>query len=288
MNEKLIKYLDGAFSPYEELQTLKDLKEELYVILQDKSNDFKNQGYDDETAYRMTIDSIGDIKEIIESIADKTKDLKQMVRNDLSMTNLKDSDLKGVMVHEGKFDASDLRGSDFSTSGLSHSSYKCSDLRDVKFDGADLTGAIYNMSDLNNVNLVGANLTGAKFIMTDIRGVCFDGANLTKAKFNMSDIRNAGFKNCILDNTEFNSCDLSGVCFDNLVFNNTIFNKTALTKTSFRNAVLRNVSFKGCFKSYFKINAEKEKIIFDGATMDKLTYAVLKGAKADLSNVTVI
>lgn len=288
MNEKLLKYLDGVFSPYVELQTLKDLKEELYVILLEKLSDFKNKGYDDETAYRMTIDSFGDIKEIIESISDKTKELKQRVRNDLSMTNLKDSDLKGVTVNEGKFDASDLRGSDFSTSGLLQSSYKCSDLRDVKFDGADLTGAIYNMSDLNNVNLVGANLTRAKFIMSDIRNVCFDGANLTEAKFNMSDVRNAGFKNCIFDNTEFKTCDLSGVCFDNLVFNNTAFNKTALAGASFRNAILRNVSFKGCFKRYFKINAEKEKIIFDGATMDKLTYAVLKGAKADVSNVTVI
>lgn len=286
MNDKLLKYLDCAFSPYEELQTLRDLKEELNVILQDKLSDFKNQGYDEVIAYRMTIDSIGDIKEIIESISDKTKELKQMVRNDLSMSNLKDSDLKGITVNDGKFDASDLRGSDLSTSGLSHSSYKCSDLRNVKFDGADLTGAVYNMSDLNNVSLDGANLAGAKFIMSDIRGVCFDGANLAGAKFDMSDIRNTGFKNCILDNTEFNTCDLSGVCFDNLVFNNTIFNKTALTRTSFRNAVLRNVTFKGCFKSYFKINAEKT--IFDGATMDKLTYAVLKGAKADLSNVTVI
>ena len=29
-------------------------------------------------------------------------------------------------------------------------------------------------------------------------------------------------------------------------------------------------------------------ICFDGATMDKLTYAALKGMGADLSNVTVI
>ena len=31
-----------------------------------------------------------------------------------------------------------------------------------------------------------------------------------------------------------------------------------------------------------------KKAIFDGATMDKLTYAVLKGSKANLTNVTVI
>jgi hypothetical protein len=38
-------------------------------------------------------------------------------------------------------------------------------------------------------------------------------------------------------------------------------------------------------KKYY--NAIKT-IRFDGATMDKLTYAALKGLGADLSNVTVI
>ena len=63
MNEKLMKYLDGVFSPYEDERAVKELKEELFADLQEKFSDFKNQGYDDETAYNMTIDSIGDIKE---------------------------------------------------------------------------------------------------------------------------------------------------------------------------------------------------------------------------------
>ena len=37
---------------------------------------------------------------------------------------------------------------------------------------------------------------------------------------------------------------------------------------SFKDAVLRNVSFKNVFV---------KEAVFDGATMDKLTYAVLKG-----------
>ena len=98
----------------------------------------------------------------------------------------------------------------------------------------------------------------------------------------MSDLRNSSFKNCVLDNTNFSSSDLSGICFDNLTFNNTIFDKSMLTGTSFKNAVFRNVSFKTSFKTNVK------KAIFDGATMDKLTYAVLKGAKANLTDVTVI
>ena len=204
MNEKLMKYLDGVFSPYEDSRVIKELKEELLNDLQEKLSDLKNQGYDDETAFSMTIDSIGDIKEIIGSISAETKELKQMVRKDFSAINLQNSDLKGVTVHDGKFNYSALKGSDFSGSDLRNSSFKSSDLNNVKFDGSDLTGA----------------------------------------KFVMSNLRDASFKNCILDNTEFGSSNLSGVCFDNLTFTGTNFNKSALTGTSFKNAVFRNISFK--------------------------------------------
>jgi len=51
-----------------------------------------------------------------------------------------------------------------------------------------------------------------------------------------------------------------------------------MKETTFRNAVLMNVTFK----------TDVKKIIFDSSTMDKLTYAVLKGHNANLTNVTVI
>lgn len=37
-------YLDGIFSRYEDIHAIKEFKEELYVDLQEKLNDFKNQG----------------------------------------------------------------------------------------------------------------------------------------------------------------------------------------------------------------------------------------------------
>jgi len=204
MNEKLVKYLDGIFLPYKDLHPVKELKEELYVDLQEKLRDFKKQGCDDETAFRMTIDSIGDIEEIIESIAGKMKEVLPRTERDLSMSKLQDSDLKGVTVHDGKFNYSALLGSDFSGADLTNSTFKCSAMLNVRFDGA--------------------NLTGAKFIKSALKG--------------------ASFKDCILDNTDFNSSDLSGVCFDNLTLTGTIFNKAGLAGTSFKNAFLRNVSFK--------------------------------------------
>ena len=242
MNEKLMKYLDIVFSHYEEERAVRELKEELFVDLQEKFSDFKNQDYDDETAYCMAIDSIGDIEEVIVSIATKTRELRHMMKRDLSMSNLQDSDLKGIIVHEGKFNYSALKGSDFSGSDLTNSSFKCCDLRNVIFDGVDLTGA----------------------------------------KIIMSALKDATFKNCVLNNTDYSSSDLSGVCFDNQTLNGTIFDKAALAGTSFRNAVLRNVSFRNVAKKTIR------KAIFDSATMDKLTYAVLKGNNANLTNVIVI
>ena len=109
MNKKLIKYLEGVFSPYEDLHSVKELKEELSNDLQEKLSDLKNQGYDDEVAYNMTIDSIGDISEIIESISAKTRELQQMVGQDFSNINLQNSDFKGVKVHDGKFNGSALK-----------------------------------------------------------------------------------------------------------------------------------------------------------------------------------
>ncbi|TCP28823.1 uncharacterized protein YjbI with pentapeptide repeats [Scopulibacillus darangshiensis] len=238
MNEKLTKYLDGVFSPYEDLKAVKELKEELHTDLHEKLKDLKAQGYDDEAAYRMTVSSLGDISEIIESITSKTRELQQMVGMDFSKTNLQNSDFKGVKVHDGKFNYSALKGSDFSGADLTNSSFKCSDLTKVTFDGADLT----------------------------------------KAKITKSSLKEATFNNCAFNHTDFNSSDLSGVCFDNQTFIGTIFDYSGLKGTSFKNAVFRNVSFKTMVK----------KANFDGATMDKLTYAVLKGNKANLTNVTVI
>lgn len=242
MDDRLSNYLDGVFSPYEDLHTVRELKEELLNDLQEKLRDLKNQGYDDATAYRMTIDSVGDIEEVIGSIATKTRELRQMAKRDLSMTNLQDSDLTGIDVPDGKFNYSALKGSDFSGSDLTNSSFKCSDLKAAKFDGANLSGA----------------------------------------KLNMCALKAATFENSVLNNTDFSSSDLSGVSFDNQKLNGTIFDQAGLAGTSFRNAVLRNVSFRHVSKKDIR------RAIFDGATMDKLTYAVLKGNEANLTNVIVI
>lgn len=237
MNERLRRYLDSVFSPYEDLKQIQELKEELLYDLQEKLSDLKKEGYDDEAAYLLTIESIGEISELIESINSQTVQLQQKVGMDFSKSNLENSDFKSTSVHDGQFNYSNLKGSDFSYSDLTNSSFKC--------------------SSLDQVNFTGANLSGAQIVK--------------------SSARKAIFTDCIFENTSFKSSDFSGVSFDNLTFNGVVFDYAGLRKTSFRNAVFNNVSFK----------TDVKKTIFDGATMDKLTYALLKSYKADLSNVTV-
>ena len=62
------------------------------------------------------------------------------------------------------------------------------------------------------------------------------------------------------------------------------FDKAALDGVTFRGATLRDVSFRAWSRKY---RTAIRTVVFDGARMDKLTYAGLKGMGADLSNVTV-
>ncbi|TDF95078.1 pentapeptide repeat-containing protein [Paenibacillus piri] len=238
MNDKLKNYLDAIFSPYENNPQVRELKEELYNDLQEKLNDLKQEGYEEAEAYHMTIETIGEINDLVETIQIKTNELQQKIGMDFSKSNLKHSDLRSSNLQDGKFNYCDLQGSDFSLSNLTNSSFKCSNLDKSKFDGA----------------------------------------NLTRSIFNKSNLKGASFANCILDHTSFLMSELSGVCFDHLVFNGTVFDNSGLRGASFRHAIFRNVSFK----------TDVKKVNFDGATMDKMTYAILKGYKADLKNVTVV
>jgi hypothetical protein len=69
MNQKLADYLDDAFRMYRGSRAAEEMKQELLINLSDKFADFRRLGHSDETALRMTIDSIGDIAEMMEQIA---------------------------------------------------------------------------------------------------------------------------------------------------------------------------------------------------------------------------
>lgn len=238
MTDKLKRHLDSVFAQYGELKQFQELKDELHVDLKERLNDLKLEGYDEETAFARTIDSIGDISELIETIQAKTRELQQRVGMDLSKSNLRESDFRAIQMQQGKFNYSDLQASDFRDSNLTDSIFKCSNLDKSLFDRTNLTGV----------------------------------------EFNKSSLKGTSFQDAVLSRTVFKSSELGGVSFDQLTLENTVFDYCGLRGTTFRNTVLRNVSFK----------TDVKKTVFDGATMDKVTYAILKGYKANLANVTVV
>ena len=107
----------------------------------------------------------------------------------------------------------------------------------------------------------------------------------------MTDLRETIFENCIFSGVDFKTIDLRGLSFDGQTFIGVKFDKASLNEVSFKGATFKNVSFLAAvtWTSWSKKHYRAIKTIrFDGATMDKLTYATLKGLEADLSKVTVI
>jgi uncharacterized protein YjbI with pentapeptide repeats len=291
MNEKVNQYLNGVFAPYDGVKSVAELKADLLSDLDERYRELKAEGKDDETAFQMTIDSIGDIEQTVQEMADLSRSLERQLLTNFNASNLPKSDFAGVMARKGKFEASALRGSDFSGADLTDSSFKSSDVREANFNGSNLTDCNLSVNDLRDTRFVKSILVRTNFNMSGLDGAKFIGVKLTDVKFNQTDLRKTSFENCSFHGVDFNQCDLREMCFDGLTFIGVKFDQTALNEASFKGATLNNVSFHSPFtwlswsKKYYRAI---KTICFDGATMDKLTYAALKGMEADLSNVTVI
>ena len=290
MDEKINQYLDGVFAPYEGVKSVAELKADLLSDLQERYRELKVEGRDDETALAMTIDSIGDIEGTVQEMADLSRSLERQVLINFSASNLPSSDFVGVTVHKGKYDASALRGSNFAGADLTGSSFKASDVREANFDGTNLTDCSVYASDLKGSSFHKTVLVRTELSTSDLTGAKFSHVKMVDSKLNMLDLRETVFENCIFNGVDFKYCDLRGSRLDGLTFIGVKFDNSALNDVSFRDATIKDVSFiapttwTSWSKKYYKAI---KTICFDGATMDKLTYASLKGWGADLSKVTV-
>ena len=289
MNEKLTTYVNGVFAPYEGVKSVADLKADLLSDLQERFRELTAEGKDDETALDMTIDSIGDIEQTVQEVATLSRALERQVRINLTAINLQESDFAGVTLHKGTFKASALRGADFAGADLTGSSFAASDVRDANFDGANLTDCTFSVSDLAAASFRQSVPVRTTFSMSGLDGAKFIGVKLTDVTLTKTDLRKTTFESCTFIGVNFHHSDLRGLRFDGQTFIGVTFDRSALNDASFRGATLKNVSFRLPFsltnKSYLAIKT----VCFDGATMDKLTYAALKGIRVvDLSNVTVI
>ena len=289
MNEKLNQYLNGVFAPYDGVKSVAELKADLLSDLQERFRELKAEGKDDETAFTMTINSIGDIEQTVQDVANLSRSLERQVLINFNASDLPKSDFAGVVAHNGKFKASNLRGSDFSGADLTGSLFDVSDAQEANFDGANLTDCKFHVTDLADANFNKTMLVRTEFDTSDMTRAKFSAVKLIDVKLKLLELRETIFENCIFNGVDFNLCDLRGVCFDGQTFIGVKFDKDTLNDASFRGATLKNVSFTVPFSLTNSSYLAMKTIHFDGATMDKLTYAALKGLRViDLSNVTVI
>jgi len=288
MNEKLDQYLNGVFAPYDGVKSVAELKADLLSDLQERFRELKAEGKDDETAFEMTIDSIGDIEQTVQEVANLSRSLERQVLTNFSASNLPESDFAGITAQKGKFDASVLRGSNFSGADLTGSSFKASDVVEANFDGANLTDCNFYSSDLTDASFKKAILVRTEFSTSELTGAKFTDSKMVDVKITMLDLRKTTFENCTFSGVDFKYCDLRGLSLDGLTFIGVKFDRSTLNEVTFNGATLRNVSFIPAFALTNKYYRAIKTIRFDGASMDKLTYAALKGLGVDLLKVTVI
>jgi uncharacterized protein YjbI with pentapeptide repeats len=290
MNEKLTNYLNGVFAPYDGVKSVAELKADLLSDLQERFRELKAEGKDDETAFKMTVDSIGDIEQTVQDVANLSRSLERQVLINFNASDLPKSDFAGVVAHNGKFKASNLRGSDFSGADLTGSSFKVSDVCEANFDGANLTDCNFSTLNLADASFNKTILVRTEFKMPELTRVKFTDVKLIDVKLTLTDLRKTVFENCIFNGVDFTLCDLRGLSLDGLTFIGVKFDKSTLNEVTFKGATLRNVSFRPAFALTNKNYLAMKTINFDGAMMDKLTYAALKGLGVDfdLSKVTII
>jgi uncharacterized protein YjbI with pentapeptide repeats len=243
---------------------------------------------DDVTASKMPIDSTIDSEQTTQEVADLSTPERQVQIN-LTAVNLQESDFAGVILHKGKFKASPLRGADFTDADLTGSSFEVSDAREANFDDANLTDCTFSITDLTDASFRKSILVRTDFNKSMLVGTKFTDVKLTDVKLTMTDLRKTIFENCIFNGVDFKYSDLRGMHFEGHTFIGVQFDKSALNDVSFTGATLRNVSFCLPFSVTNKSYRAFKTVCFDGAMMDKLTYAGLKGLwVVDLSKVIVI
>ncbi|MEU7823173.1 pentapeptide repeat-containing protein [Catellatospora sp. NPDC049133] len=285
MTDKINQYLDGVFAPYEGTKSVTELKADLLADLQERYRELRAEGKDEATAFELTVDSIGDIEETVQEVTNLSRTLERQVVTRFDASSLEGSDFAGVSARQGRFGASALRGSDFSNADLAGSRFKSSDLKDTNFDGANLTDAVLTTAELKGSTFRRARLVRTDFSMSGLFEVRFEDAALTDVAFRQTDLKRTVFERCTFTGVDFTQSDLRGLVFDGETFTGVKFDQAGLEGMSLRGAILRDCSFRGGWsKKYYKA---LRTVNFDGARMDKLTYAALKGMGFTPANMIV-
>jgi uncharacterized protein YjbI with pentapeptide repeats/catechol 2,3-dioxygenase-like lactoylglutathione lyase family enzyme len=284
MTDKLDEYVDGVFAPYEGTKSVAELRADLLADLRERFRELRAEGKDDATAFELTVDSIGDIEQTVQEVSNLSRLLERQMVTRFDASDLRGGDFAGVALRDGRFDSSALRGADFARAEIAGASFKSSDVADANFDGARLTDVTMTTAELSRASFRGSVLVRTDFSMSGLAGTRFADAVLTDVGFRKTDLRSTAFDGCTFVGVDFSHSDLRGLNLDGATFSSVKFDRSALEGVTLRGATLRDVSFRATSRKYR--NAVRT-VKFDGARMDKLTYAGLNSLGADLSNVTV-
>lgn len=267
--------------------TVNRLAEILNVDLNYFSENFQSTG--DVAASKVSVDHTSEDKQRIQVIAKPSSSPERQLPINLTAVNLQESDFAGVTLHKGKFKASPLCGASFAGADLTGTSFEVSNACEANFEGANLTDCTFSITDLTDASFRKSILIRTDFNKSTLAGTKFTDVELTSVKLTMTDLRETVFENCVFNGVDFNYSDLRGMRFDGHTFIGVQFDKSALDKVSFMGATLKNVSFRLPFSITNKSYRAFKTVCFDGAMMDKLTYAALKGLwVVDLSKVILI
>ncbi|MET0634656.1 MAG: pentapeptide repeat-containing protein [Chitinophagaceae bacterium] len=266
-----------------DIVTVNRLAEILGVDLNYFSENFQSPG--DGTSLKI-IDNNGETVQEVANLSHSPEE-RQLLTN-FSGGNLSKSDFAGVTAHKRKFNGCALRGSDFAGADLTGSSFTGNDIREANFDGTNLSDCTLSANDLTDTSFNKTILVRTVFSTSGLAGAKFSNAELTDVKLTRTDLRKTGFENCTFKGVDLKYSDLRSVCLDRQTFIGVKFDKTALNEATFNGSTLKNVSFRPTFALTNKYHRTIKTILFEGAMMDKLTYAELKGLGADLSKVTLI
>lgn len=217
-----------------------------------------------------------------------SRPLEKKVLNNLSARDLPDSDLAGIIAHKGEFIASVLSNSDFSGADLTGSLFKSCNAQDTNFNGTNLTDCNFSILDLSGASFLRSILVRTNFSISRLDGAKFIQVKLTGVALIKCDMRKVIFESCIFEGVNFEKSDMRGLSLDGQTFTDVKFDNAALNDVTFKGATLKNVSFRAPYAITNKYYRTLKTICFDGAMIDKLTYAALKGVGADLSKVTII
>ena len=263
------------------------LAEILDVDLNYFSENFQSAA--EQTASKTSTNPISEVEQTVEEASNFPGAPERQLPVHLTAVNLEGSDFASVVLHQGKFKASPLRGADFTGADLTGATFDVSDAREANFDGANLTDCTFSITDLTDASFHKSILVRTDFNKSTLGGTKFTDVELIAAKLTMIDLRKTIFEHCVFNGVDFKYSDLRGMHFEGHTFVGVQFDKSALNDASFAGATLRNVSFRLPFSVTNKSYRAFKTVCFDGATMDKLTYAGLKGLWAgDLSKVIII